>query len=122
MHNDPIVLRAMLRLARRRVAVDAAAHGHLLLLFARASGTDGTGLDADGFAAAELRASLRRRERAGLVVRTGDESARLTLAGLAVAAAASARPARATPRSASSRAARAGGSAPTALPARRRAA
>ncbi len=64
------VLRAMLRLARKREAADEAA------LLVRVGGT-----------AAELRTALRRLERQDLVDRIDATHARLTLAGFAVAVA-----------------------------------
>jgi Mn-dependent DtxR family transcriptional regulator len=70
MSYDLRLLWAMLRLARRREPADIDA------LQARLTGSR-----------ANVRASLRRLERANLVERLGDERARLTLAGFAVAVA-----------------------------------
>jgi hypothetical protein len=70
MGYDFQLLGAMLRLARRREAADV--DGLLL----RTSGSR-----------ADIRASLRRLEGANLVERLGEERARLTLAGFAVAVA-----------------------------------
>jgi Mn-dependent DtxR family transcriptional regulator len=70
MRYDFQLLGAMLRLARRREAADIDA------LQIRLSGSR-----------ADVRASLRRLEAADLVERLGDERARLTLAGFAVAVA-----------------------------------
>ena len=70
MGYDFQLLGAMLRLARRREAADVDA------LQVRTSGSR-----------ADVRASLRRLERAELVERLGEERARLTLAGFAIAVA-----------------------------------
>jgi Mn-dependent DtxR family transcriptional regulator len=68
MSIEAMILRAMLRLARRRQAADGEA------LTARVSGSE-----------AQVRAALRRLDAAGLVERRGDHPPRLTMAGLAVA-------------------------------------
>jgi Mn-dependent DtxR family transcriptional regulator len=70
MGYDFQLLGAMLRLARRREAADV----------------DGLHIRTRG-SRADVRAALRRLEAADLVERLGDERARLTLAGLAVAVA-----------------------------------
>ncbi len=73
MHYELSVLRALLRLARRRCAAD------IDQLLVRVGG-----------APAELRDAMRRLEQAGLVERlpgAGDGNGRLTLSGLAVAVA-----------------------------------
>ncbi len=79
MSYDTTVLRAMLRLARRRSPSDREQ------LLVRVGGSE-----------AELRAALRRLEKTGLVERTGPVAGRLTFQGLAVAVAtvAATRPAR----------------------------
>jgi DNA-binding MarR family transcriptional regulator len=73
MHYELSVLRALLRLARRRAAAD------IDQLLVRVGG-----------APADLRVAMRRLEQAGLVERlpgTGEGHGRLTLSGLAVAVA-----------------------------------
>ena len=69
MGYDISVLRAILRLARRRLGAD------LEQISLRVTGGDG-----------DVRAAVRRLERAGLVER-GDASVRLTMVGLAIAVA-----------------------------------
>ncbi len=68
MSYDVQILRAMLRLARKREVADVEA------LVARAGG-----------AAADVRGALRRLDAAGLVERLAEDAARLTMAGFAVA-------------------------------------
>lgn len=70
MSIDTMVLRAMLRLARRRQAADV---GEVALRV--------------GGSASDVRAALRRLDSGGLVERRLSEAPRLTLAGLAVAVA-----------------------------------
>lgn len=69
MNHDAMILRAMLRLARRRQEGDEAA------IALRAGGSG-----------AQVRAAMRRLEARGLLVRSADR-ARLTMQGLAVAVA-----------------------------------
>ena len=73
MKYETEVLKAMLRLARRRVAAN------VNQILVRIGGTP-----------AEFRTALRQLERAGFVDRTATRSGRLTLAGFAVAVAAAA--------------------------------
>lgn len=70
MHTELAILRAMLRLQRRRAVVELDA------LLVRVGGTE-----------AELRVGLRTLEAAGFVERRPHDQARLTMAGLAVAVA-----------------------------------
>ena len=76
MGYDISVLRAILRLARRRLGAD------LEQISLRVTGEGG-----------DVRSAVRRLERAGLVARTND-TVRLTMAGLAVAVASVRSPAR----------------------------
>jgi hypothetical protein len=83
MNYEHSILRALLRLARRRSTADA---GRLL--------------DRVGGTTAELRDAIRRLEADGFVARLTEENVRLTMPGLAVAVASIAgrRRAKATPR------------------------